>query len=258
MVDLAATIDAAPEGARLRTGRIVRLLGAQQVVVDVGGGELVNMPCLAVDPILGDVVQILQQGPVQVVLGRTAPLSADDVLANPSFELDNVGDVPSYWTKVLGGGSPATNIKTDNASGWGSITGERWLEINQQAAGDTTVFVVSEAIPVQAGELWTAAAWTMNSSLTFDGGFAEIYLTWYMNDTDMYPTTSAADHVIQGVVFPPGGTPGWFLLRELIDSGVEVPPGITYMRVVLVSYLSNDLGASAYWDAVVCRKLRGV
>lgn len=258
MVDLATTIDAAPEPARLRTGKITELLGAQQVVVDVGGGELVNMPCLAVDPILGDNVQIIQQGPVQVVLGRTAPLSGDNILANPSFELDNPGAAPSSWTKVLGGGSPAVNVKTDYASGWGSITGERWLELNQQAAGDANVFVVSEAIPVQPGELWTAAAWAINSPLTVDGGFTELLLTWYTTAAAVYPSTSATDHTIQGITFPPGGATTWFVLRELTGRGVEVPAGVSCMRVVLSTYLSNDLGANAYWDAVVCRKLREV
>ncbi len=257
MVDLASTIDAAPTPAYLRTGRVTKLLGSSQVVIDVGGGQLVDMPCLTqYEPILGDVVQILQQGAVQLVLGRTAPISGDNVLANPSFELDAAGAPPTSWTPVVVGAS--SNVKVDIASGWGSITGTKWLEINQTGSGDSTIFVVSEAIPVQPGEVWTAAASVVNSSLTLDGGFTEIYLSWYMNDTDMYPTTAFADTVLQSVVFGVGGTKSWFLLRELSGEGADVPAGMTYMRVVLATYLADDLGASAYWDGVICRKLKGV
>lgn len=257
MTDLATTVGDVPPPTYMRTGRVVELLGASQVVVDMGGGQQVDMPSLGnYEPILGDVVQIAQTGPVQFVLGRTAPFSNDNILANPSFELDNPGTAPTSWTSVISGA--ASNVKTDVASGWGSITGTRWLEINQTGAGDSVVHVVSEAIPVQAGELWTAAAWTVNSSLTLDGGFSEILLSWYGNATSMYPSTLVADTAVQGVVFGPGGTKSWFLLRQLSGEGAAVPAGVSYMRVVLSSYLSNDLGASAYWDGAIARKLRGV
>lgn len=255
MVDLAETIDAAPESARLRTGRIVELLGAQQVVVDVGGGELVDMPCLAVDPILGDVVQILQQGAVQVVLGRTAPLSGDSTLANPSFELDEPGVAPTSWTTVINAGG--ANVKTDTASGWGSVTGTKWLEINQSTPLLTDLYVFSEAIPVQAGELWTAAGWAMNSSLDPDGGQCEILLSWQADATTLYPA-GIGDTRMQVLSFPPGGTPSWALLRQISGIGADVPVGATYMRVVLSMVLSGGVGSSCYWDAIVCRKLRGV
>lgn len=254
MAGLAETLDAAPESARLRTGRVTELLGSSQVVVDIGGGELVDMPCLTqYEPILGDVVQIMQQGSVQVVLGRTSPLSGDNVLANPSFEIDSAGSPPSNWTSVITGA--AANVKTDTASGWGSITGTKWLEINQTGAGDSVVHVVSDPIPVVADELWTAAGWAMNSSLTFDGGFTGIYLSWYVDAATMYPSTAVADTVLQTVIFPPGGTPSWVLLRQLAGKGAVVPFGATYMRVVLATNLSDDLGASAYWDGIVCRKV---
>ncbi|UWP85869.1 hypothetical protein [Dactylosporangium fulvum] len=257
MAGIAETLDSAPEPARLRTGRVTKLLGASQVVVDIGRSELVDMPCLTqYEPILGDIVQIIQQGSVQVVLGRTSPIAGDNVLTNPSFELDSPGSPPSYWTPVISGAS--SNVKVDLASGWGSITGTKWLEINQQGAGESVVYVVSEAIPVLPGELWTAAGWVVNSPLTLDGGFSEIYLSWYKDPTSMYPSTAVGDTVMQGVVFPPGGTCSWFLLRQLIGEGAVVPDGVAYMRVVLVSYLADDLGASAYWDGIVCRKLRGV
>lgn len=253
MVDLAETVGDARTPAYLRTGRIIELLGAQQVVVDIGGGELVDMPCVAADPILGDVVQILQQGAVQVVLGRTSPLSDDHSLANPSFELDSPGNPPLYWTTVIASG--AANVKTDLASGWGSITGTKWLEINQTSPLLTLVHVVSEPVQVQPGELWTAAGWAMNSSLDLDGGYCEINLSWQADTNTMYPS-GLGTYTIGGVSFPPGGTPNWAPIRQLSGGGTEVPAGSNYLRVVLSMYLSGGSGAACYWDGIVCRKLR--
>ncbi len=259
MVDLATTIDSTPEGARLRTGRIIELLGAQQVVIDIGGGELVNMPCLAADPILGDVVQILQQGAVLFVLGRTNPTSGDYVLINPSFELDTAGSAPTSWTKVIATGTFGdSSFTTSTSSGWGSVTGTRWLELNSSNPSVAVIHAVSESIPVQAGELWTAAAYAVNLSNDTAGGTSEIKLTWYSNAAAVYPSTAAADSTVGYANFPIRGLPYWTLLRQIYGSGVEVPDGVTYMRVVLTSYIRGGVGSSAYWDGVVCRKLRGV
>lgn len=259
IVDLASTIDSAPEGARLRTGRIVRLLGAQQVVVDIGGGELVDMPCFTADPILGDVVQILQQGAVLFVLGRTNPTSGDHVLNNPSFELDTAGSAPSSWTKVIATGTFGdSSFTSDVATGWGSVTGVRWLELNSANASIAVIHAVSEAIPVQAGELWTAAGYAVNLSSDTDGGTSRIDLTWYGDNTSMYPATAAADVTVGFANFPIGGLPYWTLLRQIYGSGVEVPAGVTYMRVVATAFIRGGVGSSAYWDCIVCRKLQGV
>lgn len=257
VVGLAETLDAAPEGARLRTGRVTELLGSSQVVVDVGGGQLVNMPCLTqYDPILGDIVQIMQQGPVQVVLGRTSPISGDNVLANPSFEVDAPGVSPSSWTKVIDAFSSGdANVKTDTASGWGPVTGTQWLELNQSTLATAVIHVVSDAIPVQTDELWTAAAYGMNSSTDADGGSLAVTLTWYENDILMYPSTAAPDTELAYVSFPPGGVPGWVLLRALAGPGARVPAGASHMRVMLTTILRGGVGSGAYWDAVTCRKV---
>lgn len=259
MVDLATTLDAAPEPARLRTGRIVELLGAQQAVVDVADGQLVNMPCLTVDPILGDVVQILQQGPVLFVLGRTNPTSGDYILANPSFELDNAGSAPTSWTKVIGTGTFGdSSFTTSTSSGWGSVTGTRWLELNSSNPSVAVIHAVSEAIPVQEGELWTAAGYAVNLSTDTDGGTSQIDLTWYNDASSVYPSTSAADVTVGYANFPINGLPYWTLLRQIYGSGVEVPVGVRYMRVVLTAFIRGGVGSSAFWDGIICRKLRGV
>lgn len=257
MADLAAEISSPTEGARLRTGTVAGLRGASTVTVDVGGGQLVDMPTLnGYIPIPGDVVQILQQGSVQLVLGGTDPMSGGNVLANPSFELDQPGAAPSFWTKVIDAGTPTgnANVKTDNATGWGPVDGSKWLEINQSVGTAVTVHVVSEPIPVTAGQIWTAAASAANISADADGGGCQLRLSWYSSNTSTYPAgTVTADTFVAGVVLPPYGIPRWTLLRQWYGSGYPVPTGASWMRVVLSSDITGGLGFSAYWDGIICR-----
>ena len=261
VTDLASQLGDTPPPTYMRTGRVIELLGASQVVVDLGGGQQVDMPALTqYEPILGDVVQIAQTGAVQFVLGRTAPISGDNALANPSFELDNAGTTPpSHWAKVIASGTFGDADPTvDTASGWGSVTGTKWCELNSLLAGHAVIHTVSEAIPVQPGELWTAAGYSVNISSDTDGGTSEIALSWYGDATSMYPTTAAADSDIATISFPVQGMPTWTLLREIAGQGKVVPVGVRYMRVVLTSFIRGGVGSSAYWDAIICRKLRGV
>lgn len=258
MTDLAEFLGSPSEGAQLRTGTVASLQGASTVTVDLGGGQLVDMPTLnGYIPIPGDVVQILQQGPVQLVLGRTNPMSGANVLANPSFELDAAGAAPSFWTKVIDASYPGgdANVKTDNATGWGPVHGSKWLELNTTTTAIASIHVVSEAIPVTAGQLWTAAAAAANISGDADGGSCQLRLTWYATNTAMYPATVAADTFVAGIVLPPYGIPAWTLLRQWYGIGYPVPTGASWMRVVLTSIISGGSGFSAYWDGIICRKI---
>lgn len=259
MADLASTISDQPISAVLRTGRVTNLGSSSEVTVDVGGGEQVDMPALTgYEPIPGDVVQILQQGAVQLVLGRTSPLSGDNALNNPSFELDQPGVAPTSWTKVVDPGFPTGDavVKTDTATGWGPVSGRQWLELDQTTLALAQIHVLSEAIPVSAGQLWTAAAYAANLSTDPDGGQCYISLTWYADDTSVWPSTVAGDTVISIISFPQGGIPGWTLLRQLIGVGFRVPTGATWMRVRLTTILKGGVGSAAYWDGIICRLIR--
>lgn len=256
MPDLVTALaDNTPPAAQLRTGRVVQILGASQLVIDVGGGQLVNAPALTqYDPILGDIVQLLQQGPVLLALGRPSPVAGDNVLINPSFELDAVGVPPTSWTSVVHTGAATTRVNP--AAGWGAVTGSNWLEVHSTSAPDTTVYTVSEPIAVTEGQRWTAAAWTVNQSWGVNGGFSELLLSWYADSTTMYPS-GLGDYTIQGLTFPVGGVPGWSLLRELSGSGVSVPAGVRFMRVVLSTTLAGGTTTVGYWDGIICRRLAG-
>lgn len=256
--DLAAQLGTPVEGAQLRTGTVVALLGASQVIVDLGGGQQADMPALTgYEPIPGDVVQILQQGSVQLVLGRTNPMSGANALANPTFELDAAGVAPTSWTKVIDPSLPTGNatVKTDNASGWGPIHGSKWLELDQTTVATAFIHMVSEPIPVVAGQIWTAAGYALNASTDAGGGSCAIRLAYFADNTTMYPTVVAPDAVITTVNWPQGGIPGWTLLRQWYGIGFVIPTGATWLRVVLSTVLVGGVGSAAYWDGIICRQV---
>lgn len=254
MPDLAAALNTGT-GARLRTGRVVRLNGPAQIVVDLGGGELVDMPTLTTyPPILGDAVQILQQGAVSFALGRTAIVAGDNTLQNGSFEQDPPGTTPTGWTAVAVTGAATTTTAT--ATGWGAATGSQWLKVAQNGTGPAETYAISNPIPVTPGERWTAAAHAVNVSIGANGACG-LYLAWHAAAADIYPTTVSVSP-IAALPFPAGGIPGWALLRELSGGGRQAPAGATYLRVMLGSTLAADPQSAAYWDAIICRRLSGV
>lgn len=245
---------AANTGATLRTGRVLAI-GAATVTVDIGGGQLVDMPYLdGYLPVLGDRVQALQQGAVTVVLDATAGPADDNVLVNPSFELDPPGAAGALsWTAYLEPSSIGTAAaKTQLATGWGGKGGSQWLEITQGGSGAATMTVYSEAIPVTPGQLWTASAAV--SALAADGGALQasmaLVLAFFAATGGVYPTNMQSSARIQLLTGPTG--PQWVTMRAISGAGTQVPAGAGAMRVLLQTTLSSE---AVYWDRVVCRRL---
>jgi hypothetical protein len=255
ITDLAATLGSAPDSAYLRTGKVVGI-GVTGVTVDIGSSQFVDMPALTqYQPILGDIVNIIQQGPVQLVLGRTAPIAGDNVLYNPSFELDlPLTSGATSWSFIADAAATDPVVaKTRTATGWGAVHGTQWLELSSgTTAGDAGVHCVSEAIPVTAGELWTAAAYV--TAAGNGGNVATLRLAWYATDTAVYPATVVADTIIGSASFPNGTYPDWVLLRQLSGGGIPAPTGASFMRVVLSAEIF-DVGY-VYADAFIARKIK--
>lgn len=255
VVDLATTIDSAPESARLRTGRVVALNGAS-LTIDLGGGQLVDMPALAsYIPVLGDTVLIQQQGPLVVVLGVTTAMPPDNPLRNPSFEDDLPGSGGATgWTFVADpvASSPITPT-TKTATQWGAAHGSQWLELaSGTVAGDGLVHVISDPIPVTAGQRWTAAAYVTSAGNA--SNIATLRMAWFTTATGLYPAAHTAETLVNAAEFLPGGVyPQWLILRQNTGAGTGVPTLATYMRVVL-SVEIFDVGW-VYIDAVTARQL---
>jgi hypothetical protein len=260
--DLAAAIAQAATtgGAALRSGRVLGIAGTT-LTVDVGGGQLVAMPYAdAYTPILGDTVQIIQQGAVSFVIGRAAGMPTDNVLANPSFEVDAVATAtPRNWTPYFPPGNTGTLAsQVVTASQWGAADGAQIYEIYMTVAGSAIQMLVSDQIPVAYGQVWTAAASWQGYADGVTAGqqvtpVAQLFLTWQANLGDAYPTVSSPDTLLMAAAGVSLSMPWWGVLRELSGTGQPVPAGASFMRVAL--YASHDTTGGMWFDKVICRQL---
>lgn len=255
MADLATAIQQAGQsgGCSLRTGKLIGI--GDTLTVDVGGGQSLGMPYLdGYQPILGDRVQVLQQGMVCLAIGAAGGMPDDNAIANPSFELDPAGTSPPQgWSVYFDpAGTSDSHVKTDLATGWGAKDGVRWLEIDHGVtAGYAGVYVTSAPIPVGAGQQWSASAYAISGT---PDGTAEptlqIRLAFLSSLFGSYPASVVAEVPLQIINGPTG--PQWIPLREIAGDGVTVPATGVAMSVVL---LTQMYGGSVYWDKVVCRRL---
>jgi hypothetical protein len=254
-VSLAEVIaQAASTGASLRTGKLIGI-GDSSLTVDIGGGQAVAMPYVdTYTPILGDRVQILQQGMVCLVFGAAGGLPDDNAVVNPSFELDPAGTSPPQgWTRYFSpAGTSDSTVKTDVASGWGAKDSVRWLEVNHGAtAGYAGIYVTSTPIAVQPGQQWSASAYAISTITTgADQPKLHLSLAFTATTAGTYPASVLQETPLQMIVGPTG--PQWIPLRAVTGSGTTVPGGCGGMMVVL---LTETWGGSAYWDKVVARQL---
>lgn len=257
MPDLAVSIAQAGQsgGCTLRTGTLIAI-GDTTLTVDIGGGQALSMPYIdPYIPILGDRVQVIQQGMVCLAIGAAGGMPDDNVLANPSFELDAVGTTPpSNWHLYFDpAGDSLAHPKTDVASGWGPKHGTRWLEINYAggAGGFEGNYVWSDPVAVQPGQVWSASAYVVTApELGADEPALQLRLAFMATSAGTYPASVISETTIQTINGPSG--PAWVPLRAVAGSGTTVPAGAGAMSVVL---LSQQYGGSVYWDKVVCRRL---
>lgn len=256
MPDLATSISQAGQtgGAQLRTGQLVAI-GDTTLTVDIGGGQALEMPYAdPYIPILGDRVQVIQQGMVCLAIGAAGGMPDDNAVYNPSFELDTPGtSPPSGWSIYFSpSGTSDSHIKTDLATGWGAKHGVRWLEINHGAtAGYAGIYVSSTPIAVQPGQQWSAAAYVISTIETgADQPTLHIRLAFTAATSGTYPTDVIQEIPLQIINGPTG--PQWIPLRQISGGGAVVPAGAGGMMVVLIT---ETWSGSVYWDKVVCRRL---
>lgn len=232
-----------------RTGVVV-IATPNSMFVDVGGttievGFLLPFLATAVSPpAAGTVVQLIRQDASWVATGRLVGAGSNSVL-NPSFEDSPPGTEPVNWFTADASGGPAVAVVADIAN---APDGDFVARVTSGVA--STHILYSSPIAVTVGETWSLAAFVGgeyggNPSETAD---AALIAMWFANATDLFPTTSAVDSIVDTEADVPQYPP-----FRTLSGTVVVPAGGAFMRVVLRSTLAADQGL--VWDQVSARRV---
>jgi len=246
----------------LRTGTLISyddIVGTASV--DIGGTVLQNIPYLdSYLPILGDYVQVLTSGSSWQILGKNASAQANDVLANPSFEGDADGSLPSSWRIYHDPVGTATASVYVYANPFNTrVHGRKALAVqNASAANFSITWVYSEAIPVAPNDRLALSTVHIGSIATGTLAVIEVDVLYFANSSDTYPTTVAIEtgpssEVLAG--FPP------VRLRvtppSSIDGAIVVPAGANFASAAMkIGIFPGGIGGSVVLlDNIIFRKL---
>lgn len=242
-----AILGALPPGFEAPTGTVVAKTATTMQVLVRGVTITAGYIDLgASTPIVGDLVVLGRQDSSWFVIGRIAGVGSNAVL-NFSFEQDGArSGTPSSWffSQVAGAGTVAT-VATGYAP---AGTFEAVVTASGGVTQDSLLY--SSPINVAPGQVWAVSAsaagvYPSGAALT---ATARLYGLWFANDTNLYPTTSAADTLVQSVTLS-SGAPGHFSL----SGTVTVPAATTFMRVGLRS--GSAANVAVEWDAVIARRI---
>lgn len=196
-------------------------------------------------PQIGDLVAVLWQDSTLVTIGRLAG-AGENLVVNPSFEDggENGGTPPSWFLAQLSGTATASTVDTGAA-----VSGTLELAVSS-GAGASNTYVYSQPIPVTPGEQWALSGYTSaaypSGAPTADAGLVAL---WFANDTNLYPTTAAADTVV-ATATDVGPLP----THASVSGTVTVPGAAAFMRVATRS-TTAAADITMYWDLITCRRV---
>lgn len=224
---------------------IVSAATPNTLFVDVGGTVIEVafvipfMSGTVVAPAPGSIVQLVRQDASWVALGRIVGVASNSIV-NPSFEDSPAGIPPTSWTSYnISGGSSALVLGTPDAPG-----GDQVARVASEVA--SVHYLYSNPITVTSGQIWSLSAFVGGD---YGGGAATadsaLVALWFANESDLYPTTSSADLVVDTVSAIPQYPPFQSI------AGNVTAPVTGFMRVALRSTLAA--GQAVVWDVVVAR-----
>lgn len=237
-----------PADGRFTESRIGIVVTAtpNSMTVDVGGAVfpvafLAPFTATAITPpAAGTVVQIMRQDASWVAQGRVVGAGSNSVL-NPSFEESPQGSFPLSWQSADVSGVSSTTVTDVPGAPDGDLVARVF------SAQASVHYLYSSPIPVLAGDVWSLSA---SVGGDYGGGAATadaaVVALWFANATDLYPTTSSADIVVNSFVDVPQFPP-----FQAVYGNVTAPVG-GFMRVALRSTLAA--GQALVWDAVTARR----
>jgi hypothetical protein len=236
--------------AQLRTGTVVEASGGTAIVV-VGATTFpasiivpfgVTNPGAAV-PAPGALVLVGRQDASWAVLGQILGASGN-LIENGSFEGSPPGTAPAGWTLYNVTGTAAAVVVDDVSP----VAGSQAVSIGTASASSTS-FLYSNPIAVNAGNTVQISAFASGRYEDGDPQTADasLYALWFLNDTDLYPTTSSPDTLVATATDLPQAPP-WTPL-----SGSVVAPVSGFFRAALFTSITTD--QSVLWDFAVGRRL---
>lgn len=216
------------------------------VLVDVGGTVIEAAYVAQSRPAVDDLVSVIRQGASWFVLG-TSSATGGNGIENGSFELVTDIGTPSDWTlyNVTNTANFSSIDDPDEA-----VEGNRLLEVIPATAATSTSIVYSSPMAVSPGDVVELSAYVNGyypspSPNTADG---DLRALWFANALDSYPTTSAADTVIQAFTNITEIQEG--PMRSLSGTAT-VPAATNAVRVGLRSVVLD--GTGLHWDFATAR-----
>lgn len=228
--------------SQLRTGT-VSSQDATAVTVLVGGTQVRAAYILGTTLNPGNLVAVLRQDATWFCLGRIAGQGPNEI-QNPSFERDTPGTAPSMWFMAdLVGGAQAVVAADATAPDGAQIA----QVISDSAASQS--YLYSSAIAATAGEVFNVSAFAAGfyPDDSVQNADAALVALWFANPDDLYPTTSAADTVIDTFTDVPSAPP-WSQL-----SGSVTAPVSGFLRLALRTTMTQD--QSMGWDFAIARRV---
>lgn len=229
----------------LRTGTITSV-NPFFVLVDVGGTVIEAAYLRQVRPAVGDLVAVERQGATWFVLGTSSATGGNGIM-NGSFEEVTDFGAPSWWTLYNVTNTANFSSIEDPEE---AIEGTRLLEVICATAATSTSIVYSSPMPVVPGQtvelsVYVNGYYPAANINTSDG---DLRALWFVDAVNLYPTTSAADTVIQAFTNVPDVQDA--PMRSLSGTAV-VPAGTAAVRVGLRSVLLA--GTGLHYDFATCR-----
>lgn len=231
-------------GSEMGTGTVVAVSSTTLQVLVRGTTITAAYVQSYTSPLAGDLVAFMRQDSTWLVLGRLAGVGANSVL-NFSFEDDGeTQSTPSNWNlaNIAGAGTARPSL-----TGF-APAGSFELAVSSNGAAQDT-YVYSNAIPVAPGQQWaiSALASAVYPTATLNAT-AAMYALWFVNSTNLYPTTSSADTLVAQAVNINAAP-----IHTSVSGTVTVPAATNFMRVATRSI--SPASEVVLFDVVIARRV---
>jgi hypothetical protein len=227
--------------AQVRTGTVSTANESSASII-VGGTSFLASFISPYQPEPGELVAVIRQDSSWIILGRIAGSGAN-LIVNGSFEDTPDGTFPDPW--VLYEISGLTSVAVVSSAD--AVDGNNVVQIANDA-GVSDSFLYSSPVAVTLGDVMSLSVYA--GAVLGPGDYsnvnASLYALWFANTTNLYPTTSSADSLIDSAtavaVLPPF-TP---------LSGNVTAPVTGFMRLALRSVVTDPTMID--WDFAIVRR----